>query len=343
MAKYTCPKCNAPYCSLVCFRAQTHDQCSEGFYKREVETEIRSNPTKSAKERTDMMHLLQRFEETSAQEDDDAFVEEDDDLTSRLDALDLGNAEFDTIWSALNEDERARFTSLTRASDGIGVQQLLVDSGEAPSPWWIEPEPLGENEAVPSAPGPLSIDSELVERASNAAGTTLLFNVLALLLAYSHTVRTFGLSSLKSCEELGGDSIQQLFSELVPFVVEKRSTTALLTVQEAVKFIWSRKESSPEHIATLLSDAQHLLMPLPIAEVNDEGGSSTPMAGQHHRALRALGDLSAFFAKRGKTTAHVRPKLLFYAAHVVSRPMAAFSALKMEIEAEQIRMAVVLP
>nr|1X4S_A Chain A, Zinc finger HIT domain containing protein 2 [Homo sapiens] len=29
-ARYTCPRCNAPYCSLRCYR--THGTCAENFY-----------------------------------------------------------------------------------------------------------------------------------------------------------------------------------------------------------------------------------------------------------------------------------------------------------------------
>lgn len=32
-AKYTCPRCNSPYCSVDCYRSDKHRDCSEGFYK----------------------------------------------------------------------------------------------------------------------------------------------------------------------------------------------------------------------------------------------------------------------------------------------------------------------
>jgi hypothetical protein len=32
-SKYTCPRCNTPYCSVDCYRSDKHRDCSEGFYK----------------------------------------------------------------------------------------------------------------------------------------------------------------------------------------------------------------------------------------------------------------------------------------------------------------------
>jgi hypothetical protein len=38
-SKYTCPRCNAPYCSSACFALHSTD-CTEKFFKREVEGEL---------------------------------------------------------------------------------------------------------------------------------------------------------------------------------------------------------------------------------------------------------------------------------------------------------------
>jgi hypothetical protein len=29
-SRYTCPKCNVPYCSLVCYKSDRHADCAEG-------------------------------------------------------------------------------------------------------------------------------------------------------------------------------------------------------------------------------------------------------------------------------------------------------------------------
>ncbi|XP_062341658.1 zinc finger HIT domain-containing protein 2 [Osmerus eperlanus] len=45
---YTCPRCNVPYCSLLCYRSTNHSVCSEEFYKESVMRELKdTNETES--------------------------------------------------------------------------------------------------------------------------------------------------------------------------------------------------------------------------------------------------------------------------------------------------------
>lgn len=75
---------------------QSHSQCSETFYRKEVETGIQSEPSKSNEEKMKMMELLKRLEHQSSEEDPNLFEEDDDeaddetDLAQRLDAVDMG-------------------------------------------------------------------------------------------------------------------------------------------------------------------------------------------------------------------------------------------------------------
>lgn len=38
--KYNCPRCNVAYCSVDCYKAPTHHQCSETFYRDNVIEEM---------------------------------------------------------------------------------------------------------------------------------------------------------------------------------------------------------------------------------------------------------------------------------------------------------------
>jgi hypothetical protein len=71
---------------------KAHTQCSETFYKKEIETEIQAEPSKNAQERQRMMDLLKKFEEESVA--DQTFLEDEDedpsDLVRRFGAVDLG-------------------------------------------------------------------------------------------------------------------------------------------------------------------------------------------------------------------------------------------------------------
>merc|ERR1711881_308459 len=41
-AKYSCPRCNSPYCGLKCYQSPGHRQCSETFYQECVNTELQA-------------------------------------------------------------------------------------------------------------------------------------------------------------------------------------------------------------------------------------------------------------------------------------------------------------
>ena len=75
---------------------QKHGECSESFYRKEVELDVKNAPSANVEEKRRMMELLQRFEEDSL--DDSPLLggsdnEDDDDedgLHHRLQNVDLG-------------------------------------------------------------------------------------------------------------------------------------------------------------------------------------------------------------------------------------------------------------
>ena len=80
-------------CYSSCLGSQKHNQCSEGFYRDQVQSDIRTAPSTTAQERLKMMELIKRFEESNAEEadlEDEEEDEEEDALTQRLKGVDLG-------------------------------------------------------------------------------------------------------------------------------------------------------------------------------------------------------------------------------------------------------------
>ena len=75
---------------------QSHTECSEAFYRKELETDIRTTPSKTGEERRKMLELLKNFEESARDDELDILgnggedADEGDTLESRLGALDLG-------------------------------------------------------------------------------------------------------------------------------------------------------------------------------------------------------------------------------------------------------------
>ncbi|KAM6969991.1 zinc finger HIT domain-containing protein 2 [Aplochiton taeniatus] len=55
---YTCPRCNIPYCGLVCYRSSDHSACSEEFYKESVLQELKSIGKTESDSRKKMQDIL---------------------------------------------------------------------------------------------------------------------------------------------------------------------------------------------------------------------------------------------------------------------------------------------
>ena len=83
---------------------KAHNQCSETFYKKEIEADIHSGPSKTAQERQRMLDLLKKFEEEEASGQflggDDENEEDDDEfnLAKRFESVDLGASK--EYWSS---------------------------------------------------------------------------------------------------------------------------------------------------------------------------------------------------------------------------------------------------
>ncbi|KAJ7481672.1 hypothetical protein FB451DRAFT_1555910 [Mycena latifolia] len=204
LARYTCPTCNAPYCALACFRSPAHAACSEAFYKKEVEADIRSAPGKSGKERARMMGLLRRFEEESAAreggvppDEPDEGEEEDEDadgdaLARRLQRVDLDSTSPSALWALLPPSLRARFLKTMADPQSALAQELLSSEALAlaVTPWWTPHSALGTR-----LPEPIEVPAAL-KGAPSGSGKGLVYNIASVLIAYAYTTRHLGRSPL---------------------------------------------------------------------------------------------------------------------------------------------------
>lgn len=57
-SRYTCPRCNLPYCSLSCYKTPEHLSCSEDFYKESVLQELKVMGKTEAEGRKKMQEIL---------------------------------------------------------------------------------------------------------------------------------------------------------------------------------------------------------------------------------------------------------------------------------------------
>ncbi|KAI9432066.1 hypothetical protein H4582DRAFT_1858253 [Lactarius indigo] len=319
-SRYTCPRCNLLYCSLSCFRAEAHSQCSEPFYRDQLASDIHTEPSTSATERNAMLDLLKRFEQDSL---DDPFSHPEesddgegplDDLERRLGGIDLESASADNIWAALTPEERTRFTRAVQDPTSELAKTLLTSSDLAddiPAPWWTSSPTAPAINAIaprPAQPPDLIIIPKSLLAASPtppsppAPAFPLAYNLVAILIAYAYASRHLSAYPLASSTS----DARALVSRLVPFLVAQDDKTRFPGIESASTDIFSRFSAgsvTPSAFALLLRDAATLLRPPLVAEDDDEGAL----------ALRALSDLHDLFKPRAPRTAAT---IVFYAAQV---------------------------
>eukprot|EP00038_Savillea_parva_P018306 m.23010 g.23010 ORF g.23010 m.23010 type:complete len:502 (+) comp4047_c0_seq2:93-1598(+) len=164
--KYTCPQCQMRYCSLQCYKSEAHADCSEGFYKAEVMSTLKSQVVDPA-QREQMATMLRRAwhdrtnDNESGHADAAALAMGDDedngtpDLLQRLQGLDLDDeTQTERILAALTPEERAQF------ADRAHLATLLVQW----QPWWEAPtDRQDEAWGAPGKPGPATDGHPLVE------------------------------------------------------------------------------------------------------------------------------------------------------------------------------------
>ncbi|XP_073514681.1 zinc finger HIT domain-containing protein 2 [Phyllobates terribilis] len=115
--KYTCPRCNAPYCSLACYKGGRHSACSELFYKESVLRALREDEA-GGDGRRRVEEILLRLRERG--EEDGGSEEEEE--------------EGGGLWGSLSRQEKEHFIGLLQ-SGHIGA---LVPEWR---PWW-DSQPL---------------------------------------------------------------------------------------------------------------------------------------------------------------------------------------------------------
>ncbi|KAF5336161.1 hypothetical protein D9611_006356 [Ephemerocybe angulata] len=348
-AKYTCPTCNVPYCSLTCFRSEAHSQCSETFYKKEIETGIQSEPTKSAQERMQMLDLLKRFEEESAEDAEALEADADEsDLAQRFAAVDLESVSPDALWSMLTPEEQKKFMIAMRDPSSEIAQQLLSSQElreNLREPWWtrtrVPDDPNIPRSDTQEEPTMMTIPESMLKPVPNRP--LLVYNLASICLGYTFVIRHLGIASFSSSASDKGDleAGYELLCQLLPFLLDRKSTLVYGGLSEVISDLWSRFDENtvtPELLATLLGDSAYLMTPLKVVESPD---SSTDMLAihSHRHLLLVLSDLISLVSlgldggwvpQKSKYVIH---KLVFYGAHVATMPSPLLGSVAEELKA----------
>ncbi|KAL7421017.1 Zinc finger HIT domain-containing protein 2 [Cryptotrichosporon argae] len=338
-SRYTCPRCNVAYCSLDCFRAQAHAQCSEPFYHETIKDSIAGDRA-SAEEKRAMMEMLRRFEEGAddlGPDDDDDDGDEAIELAAALDGVDLDSVDTNELFRLLPAAHRSAFLTALQDPDSAAARELLAQAGQdaadvatlladaeaAPAvlPWWER-----EVDAGGYAEDPTPIGRDVLEGIAlpPGVGDKLVYNVLAVTLAYLHTLLSLRLPSLarQSAANSSAHDVSAALAPLVPFLFDQKSTTRHASAREAYESTWASigavsddGQLPPSVLVRLL----HMALPLFRPKITLDPP----------RAALVLGDLYGLGWREG-----TRRKLAFYARAVEQVRREVWVAVCDEIESE---------
>lgn len=141
-ATYNCPRCNIPYCSLVCFRKREHQDCLSAFSSSEINLAKRA-PQDEAEEgdRNKVLDILGRLERDEKQaklnqqdslEDDDSTSDEEglderDDVRAEVTKEQIETASTDALLAMLTPRERWRFMTAIKSPDSAAALMQRLD------------------------------------------------------------------------------------------------------------------------------------------------------------------------------------------------------------------------
>ncbi|KAI9592972.1 hypothetical protein BDF19DRAFT_450013 [Syncephalis fuscata] len=222
-ARYTCPRCNLPYCSLTCYRGEAHLACSEGFYKEQLVTELK-NTRANDQERTRMLSFLRQIEEDVPEQAGARKDKHEDgaddvaDLANRLKGLEIESASFDAIWDCMTPEERQDFHRVIHADSE--EREALLQQVSLYHPWWeMDDNRRPFKSACTGWPSSLQ-HLPLLENITTAIPSdSLLFNLIPVLYAYVFV-----------CRYLNGDIHEDVVEsaivlmDIAPLIVSKQHT-----------------------------------------------------------------------------------------------------------------------
>lgn len=325
-----------PYCSLICFRSEPHGECSESFYKKEIESGIKTEASKTAEERMKMLELLKKFEEESPsledlEDEDEDSDEDEDELSRRMRGLDIDNVAVDDLWAMLNPEERQKFLRALSDEDSELAQALLASEELEKSqqlPWWERPVVVGDEPPEASSsrkrygvePSMAPIPTSLLK--ATPQGHRLSFNLAAISIAYAYLTRTLRVSPLSAVDRDSADhvEIKRLVSQLIPFITERNSTMVYEDIQSVKRGLWARLGADSmerTQYTALLQDASCLIRPNSVVLIGSEDDDTKNHA--HRRLVLLVSDLWGVYegGAANKVNAAAQ-KLLYYGAQALS-------------------------
>nr|XP_033333111.1 zinc finger HIT domain-containing protein 2 [Megalopta genalis] len=296
---YTCPKCGMGYCNVDCYKSEGHLECSESFYKKCIEDELKSQE-KDPEIRIKMIEILKRVHETdlndfdsendttSDHEEGDEELghldsdDEDDvpDLEKRLHDVNLDNA--NEVWSVLTDSEKQEFEALIKNG---GIEKLLPKW----VPWWTyrtekklvqDMDEKDNEQGLSSMEYPPLIDVPIFNELQKAS-PNVYFNLINVIYAYAYMAIYYNgdysnstveatVIFLDLCDNMKQNKIYESTKSAIAGVVHNivncdwmpQDEGSLLGFKEAANSIIQGPEEKNKYfyVATALSELHRLLL-----------------------------------------------------------------------------------
>uniref|UniRef100_T1IW78 HIT-type domain-containing protein n=1 Tax=Strigamia maritima TaxID=126957 RepID=T1IW78_STRMM len=177
---YTCPKCNIVYCSLACYKHESHVKCTEKFYKNWVQTELKTREV-SDEARQKMLQILANEKKEQEEEESETLCPPEGTIDARMAGVDLDDEK--AVWERLSAGEKAEFAELIKQEQ---VEHFLPIW----QPWWMTKEDLimdAEAESQLSHPEIL----KNIPKINVNASLNVRFNIANVLCAYICTTKYY--------------------------------------------------------------------------------------------------------------------------------------------------------
>jgi len=299
-AKYSCPRCNHPYCGLNCYRSLSHSQCSEAFYKDCVQSELSEfSDVKRNREKTN--EILQRAK--MAAESDNLLLDSDDeeDLSDRIANIDFDNSE--ELWEVLTPEERQDFKK--KLNSGELYKLVPPEERNEESLWWeiclpqrkirdISNEDSKELDSLHASLPPLIEASIKIDTRNSSP--LVKFNLINVFYAYALTYRHLSWQSTIS-RKISSEELHDFFASLLNLSTNLQNnenfTSAEMAITSGAVKANQIPNLNPELVKVARSDVADIIKG---PGGDDEHDDSLYM-------LAALSDLKAI-------TTHVREKYI---------------------------------
>lgn len=285
------------------------------------------------------MEMLKKFEEEDLAADeelDEGDDEEDpnwrlerEELERKLDGVDLDSLSPTAVLELLSPSQREAF--IKTIQDPAKISALVESEFEGDRPWWEDEKLVSEeidvreedNSSDAESLADASLFPPLVdvsalphlkigENGEVLVNPQLVYNISAVLLAYSYVLRTFSLRAFAFLPTHSAERVAatELIATLVPLLVEK-SNVLLPDVGSSIDYVVGRagiSVLSPRLLPVLMRDLASLVVPSTITTVaaSNSSLSSHPSAN----ALLAFSDLYNLFSSPPSPTLSTTPSPL---------------------------------